>query len=169
MAFASLFTVLRRPKLSLTGDWVNFRRGVWKQASPDTDVTFWSSPDPGRNMSSLQSNVSHLSSLFCKLVCPTFGRLGPPGPSSRGATEPTLATSWCAGEWGIPWPSRRQRPGVPRRSRLLHAVARSAGPTLSLIDAIGPLELVGQASELRNSASDSFPRRVKSRLHPANC
>lgn len=51
---ASLDTILRRPKLSLTGYWVNSRRGAWAWASQDTGVTCWDSPGAGRALAALK-------------------------------------------------------------------------------------------------------------------
>lgn len=66
---ASLDTILRRPKLSLTGYWVNSRRAVWAWASQDTGVTSWGPPGAGRSVSSPQSHTGHLS-LTLSQTCP---------------------------------------------------------------------------------------------------
>lgn len=135
---ASLNAILRRLNLSLTGDWVNSRRRAWAQPFPDIAVTSGGPPGVGRSVSSLQSHAGRLT-----LTLPASTSVS---PSSCAATEPILATLWHAGKWGIPGPSR----GAERR-RPLHAGARSARPTPSLVDAIGPLGLSAgyRAPELR--------------------
>lgn len=102
---ASLDTILRRPKLSLTGYWVNSRRGAWTWVSQDTGVTCWVLPGAGRSVSSSQSHTGHVS-LTLSQTCRFH--LWPPWasrPSLPPCKGPRSRPCGALGSWrGIPWP-----------------------------------------------------------------
>lgn len=99
---ASLDTILRRPKLSLTGYWVNSRRGAWAWASQDTGVTCWVPPGAG-------SPQSHTGRLSLTLSQTCRFHLWPPWasrPSLPRCKGPRSRPCGALGSWGIPGPPR---------------------------------------------------------------